>query len=290
MMSALLYWFVLKPISLLPYRVLYLLSDFFFVVFYYVIGYRKKVVRGNLTRSFPEKSVAEIISIEKDFYRHFCDLILESLKNFSTNAQQLAARFEHRNTEILDQLHAEGRSAILAGGHYGNWEMWALSAPAHFRHRLMAIYKRLSNRYFDEKMRSTRGKFGLELVSTKETGDWLHTNRENLFVSVFAIDQSPSNPRKAHWISFLGQETACLFGAEKYAKEFNLAVVFGHLSKVSRGKYAIDYELVTLNPESFGHGKLTEHLSEMLEADIRREPRYWLWSHKRWKHKRPGDL
>lgn len=289
MMSALLYWLVLKPISLLPFSALYILSDVFFWVFYYVVGYRKKVVRGNLTRSFPEKSIDEIISIEKDFYRHFCDLVLESLKNFSAEANELAARYEHRNTEVLDRLHAEGRSAILAGGHYGNWEMWALSAPAHFKHKLMAIYKLLANRYFDEKMRSTRGKFGLELVSTKETGNWLTENRNNLFVSVFAIDQSPSNPNKAHWITFLGQETACLFGAEKYAKEFNLAIVFGHLRKISRGKYAIDYELVTTDPQSFENGKLTEKMSALLESDIRREPRYWLWTHKRWKHKRPSD-
>ncbi len=289
MMSAILYWFVLKPISLMPYRALYVISDFFFLVFYHIVGYRKKVVRGNLTRSFPEKSAKEIRAIEKDFYRHFCDLVLESLKNFSADADQLAARFEHRNTEVLDRLHAEGRSAILAGGHYGNWEMWALSAPVHFKHRLMAIYKRLSNAYFDEKMRSTRGKFGLELVSTRQTVEWLEANRENLFVSVFAIDQSPSDPKKAHWISFLGQETACIFGAEKYAKEFNLAVVFGHLHKISRGKYAIDYELVTTEPTSFEHGKLTEKMNAMLEADIKREPRYWLWTHKRWKHKRPTE-
>ena len=289
MMSALLYWLVLKPISLLPFRALYILSDAFFWIFYYVVGYRKKVVRANLTRSFPEKSIEEIVSIEKDFYRHFCDLVLESLKNFSADASELSARYEHRNTEVLDRLHAEGRSAILAGGHYGNWEMWALSAPAHFKHKLMAIYKRLANRYFDEKMRSTRGKFGLELVSTKETGDWLIQNRNNLFVSVFAIDQSPSNPQKAYWITFLGQETACLFGAEKYAKEFNLAIVFGHLRKISRGKYAIDYELVTDDPQSFEHGKLTEKMSAMLEADIRLEPCYWHWTHKRWKHKRPSD-
>jgi KDO2-lipid IV(A) lauroyltransferase len=259
------------------------------VVFYYVVGYRKKVVRRNLTCSFPEKSAAEIRSIEIDFYRHFCDLVLESLKNFSVTADQLANRYEHHNTQILDELHSEGRSVILAGGHYGNWEMWALSAPVYFRHRLMAIYKRLSNPYFDQKMRETRGKFGLELVSTKETDEWLRINREKLFVSVFAIDQSPSNPRKAYWIQFLGQETGCLFGAEKYAKEYNLAIVFGHLKKISRGKYAIDYELVTKEPNSFEHGKLTEKMNALLETDIQKEPRYWLWTHKRWKHKRPTD-
>lgn len=289
MMSAALYWLVMKPISLLPYRALYVISDVFFVALYSIIGYRKKVVRGNLTRSFPEKNLSEIQSIERAFYRHFCDVVVESLKNFSVRGSQLNARFDHHNTEVLDALHAEGRSAILAGGHYANWEMWALSAPAHFKHRLMAIYKRLSNPYFDQKMRETRGKFGLELVSTKETSEWLRANQNDLTFSVFAIDQSPSNPRKAHWIQFLGQDTACLFGTEKYAREYNLAVVFGHLKKIGRGKYAIEYELVTKEPRSMAHGQLTSQLQMLLEADIRKEPRYWLWSHKRWKHKRPTD-
>lgn len=288
-MSTLLYGLVIKPISLLPYRALYVLSDFFYWVLYRIVGYRKKVVRENLRLSFPEKKQSELLEIEKAFYRHFCDLVIESLKNFSASEQQLACRFEHRNTEVLDRLHAAGKSAILAGGHYGNWEMWALSAPPHFKHRLMAIYKRLSNRYFDQKMRATRGRFGLELVSTQETGAWLKENQSDLFTAVFAIDQSPSNPRKAHWTTFLGRETACLFGAEKYAMEYDLPIVFGHLRKISRGKYAIDYELVTDTPRLYAHGELTNQMQRMLEADIRSEPRYWLWSHKRWKHKRPVD-
>ncbi|MFM9004303.1 MAG: lysophospholipid acyltransferase family protein, partial [Flavobacteriales bacterium] len=163
MMSALLYGLVIKPISLLPYRVLYLFSDFFYIVLYRIVGYRKKVVRDNLRSVFHEKSAHELGSIERAFYRHFCDLVLERLKNFSATEKQLAERFEHRNTEVLDRLYASGKSAFLAGGHYAYWEMWALSAPPHFQHRLMAIYKRLSDPYFDKKMRSTRGKFGLEL-------------------------------------------------------------------------------------------------------------------------------
>jgi KDO2-lipid IV(A) lauroyltransferase len=289
MMSALLYWFIIQPVSRLPYWALYRLSDVFFLLLYYGIGYRKNVVRGNLTRSFPEKSTNELRSIERDFYRHFCDVVLESLKNFSASSVHLAARFEHRNTHVLKELHAQGKSAILVGGHYGNWEMWALSAPPHFKHRLMGIYKRLSNAYFDEKMRTTRGKFGLELVSTIETADWLHRNQSDLFVAVFAIDQSPSNPKKAHWIRFLGQDTACLFGAEKYAKLYNLPIVFGRLGKEKRGKYYIEYELLTDKPETSEHGVLTERMNSKLEESIQSEPQYWLWTHKRWKHKRPTD-
>ncbi|MFN5621298.1 MAG: lysophospholipid acyltransferase family protein [Flavobacteriales bacterium] len=289
MMSALLYYGIIKPISLLPYRGLYILSDFVFVVLYRIIGYRKKVVGSNLKRSFPEKSDAELKDIERAFYRHFCDVILESLKNFSVKESSLRARFKHHGSEVFEQLAKEGKQVILAGGHYANWEMWALSASPYFSQRLMAIYKRLSNPYFDRKMRETRGKYGLELVSTRETGDWLEAHKEELFVSVFAIDQSPSNPRKALWIDFLGQETAALFGTEKYAVEYNMAIVFGHLRKEGRGQYAIEYELITKEPRTFAHGDLTRMLHAKLEADIRREPRYWLWTHKRWKHKRPSD-
>ena len=153
----------------------------------------------------------------------------------------------------------------------------------------MAIYKRLSNPFFDKKMRQTRGRFGLELVSTRETATWLKEHQAELFMSVFAIDQSPSNPHKAHWIDFMGQETAALFGTEKYAKEFNLPIVFGHLRKDSRGMYSIDYELFTENPRDFPHGELTQQLNKILETDIQKDPRYWLWTHKRWKHRRPTD-
>lgn len=289
MMSALLYFAIIKPISLLPYRGLYILSDLVYLILYHGIGYRKKVVASNLRRSFPEKSNAELKDIERAFYHHFCDVILESLKNFSVKESSLRVRFKHHGSEVFEQLAKEGKQVILAGGHYANWEMWALSASPHFSQQLMAIYKRLSNRYFDRKMRETRGKFGLELVSTRETGDWLEAHKEELFVSVFAIDQSPSNPRKALWIDFLGQETAALFGTEKYAVEYNMAVVFGHLRKEGRGQYAIEYELITKEPRTFAHGDLTRMLHAKLEADIRREPRYWLWTHKRWKHKRPTD-
>jgi KDO2-lipid IV(A) lauroyltransferase len=289
MMSAILYYGVIKPISVLPYRGLYLLSDVVYLILYRIIGYRRKVVSSNLKRSFPDKSRAELLDIERAFYRHFCDLILESLKNFSVSESSLRERFSHRGAEVFEQLHREGKRVILAGGHYANWEMWALSAPPHFPQRLMAIYKRLSNEYFDQKMRETRGKFGLELVATRDTGNWLERHKEEQFVSVFAIDQSPSNPRKALWIDFLGQDTAALFGSEKYAKAYDMAVVFGHLRKEGRGQYAIDYELITTDPNAFGHGDLTRLLHSKLEADIRLEPRFWLWSHKRWKHKRPED-
>lgn len=288
-MSAILYWFVIKPISLLPYPLLYGVSDFFYVILYHVIGYRKKVVTDNLKKSFPEKSEKEIKSLRGKFYRHFSDIVFESLKNFSITKKQAEARMQTENTDIFDNLHRQGKSVILCGGHYCNWELWAVATPDFFKHRLKAIYKQLSNPYFDKKMRVTRGRFGLDMISTKEFGNYFLEHREELTVSVFAIDQSPSNPNKSVWIDFLGRETATHYGAEKYARMFNYPVVYGHLSKVKRGYYKVRYELVTMDPEKLEHGELTQQMHRLLEADIRKAPEYWLWSHKRWKHKKSED-
>ncbi|HEY8402985.1 MAG TPA: hypothetical protein VIK71_00115 [Flavobacteriales bacterium] len=285
--SALLYYLVMKPISLLPHFLLYRLSDFIFLVFYYVIPYRKKVVLDNLRKSFPEKDEKEIQAICKKFYRHFTDLLLESLKNFSITRKQVVKRYRSVNTQLLDRLHNEGKSMILCGGHFANWEFWAVAAAPDFKHPLYALYSTLSNPYFDRKMRASRGKYGLNLISTKKYSLFLKDHIHKMqFTSVFAFDQSPSNPSKAVWVNFLGRDTAAQFGAEKYAKDYNLPVVFGHQYKTARGYYEVHYELVTEDPNSFDHGALTQRLYEILEKDIRQNPHLWLWTHRRWKHSR----
>ena len=288
-MSAILYWLVIKPISMLPYPVLYGISDFFFVIFYYLVGYRKKVVTANLKGCFPEKSDQEIAVIRKKFYRHFCDLVLESLKNFSITEKQAHARMKQLNPEFFKEYAERGQGLILAGGHYANWELWAVATPAFFEHKLVAIYKRLSNAYFDRKMRQTRGKFGLKLVPTKEYGTYIKDHHQDLEVSVFGFDQSPSNPKKCLWINFMGRETAALYGAEKYAKEFGLPVVYGLIRKEKRGFYIVKYIKVNDHPETTKMGEITQKLHDILESEIRRAPEFWLWSHKRWKHKRPTE-
>lgn len=287
--SRILYWLVIKPVSMLPYPLLYALSDFFYIVLYYFVGYRKKVVLQNLKFCFPEKDDREIELMMKRFYRHFCDLVLESLKNFSVTNEVAQSRIEQHGTEILNQLGDEGKSIILAGGHYCNWELWAVASPPHFKHRLMGIYKKLNNVYFDQKMRESRGKFGLELVSTKDAGLFFKENINSVTISVFAVDQSPSNPNKAIWINFFGRETAALFGTEKYATEYDYPVVWAHLRKKKRGYYTVTYELVTKTPRELAKGELTQRLHNILEQDILEAPEYWLWSHKRWKHKKPDD-
>lgn len=288
-MSAILYWLIIKPISLLPYPLLYGFSNFLFLILYRLIGYRKEVVRSNLKGCFPAKSDAEILDIEQKFYRHFCDLVVESLKNFSIREDEAARRMVHINPEIFKPFAEKGQSVFIAGGHYSNWELWAVTAAGCIPHKVIGIYKRLSNKYFDAKMQESRGKFGLGLIATRETGDYLRLNQGELNALVFAIDQSPSNPLKCLWINFLGRETAALFGTEKFGVMYNRPIIFGHMRKVKRGYYEVWYELICEKPAETSHGYLTQRLSHVLEQDILKAPEYWLWSHKRWKHKRPAE-
>ena len=277
---------VIIPISLLPFPLLYLLSDFLFFIFYSLLGYRKKIVVGNICNSFPEKSKQEINEITQLFYRHFCDVIVESLKSFTISDAQISKRMILKNPELLNNYYDNKQSVILAGGHYNNWEWIAVALDKQLKHQSIAIYKTLSNKFFDEKMRSTRGKFGLLMVSTKLVAETFSKFKNELTATIFAIDQSPSNPKKCYWMNFLNQDTPVLFGTEKFAKDYNQPVLFGTITKVKRGFYQIEFQTVTDHPTNTEHGFITEKTTKLLEAEIIKAPQYWLWTHRRWKHKR----
>jgi KDO2-lipid IV(A) lauroyltransferase len=274
------------PISLLPFPLLYLLSDFLFFIFYSLLGYRKKIVVSNITNSFPEKSKQEVNEITKLFYKHFCDVIVESLKSFTISDAQISKRMILKNPELLNSYYDKKQSVILAGGHYNNWEWIAVALDKQMKHQSIAIYKTLSNKFFDEKMRSTRGKFGLLMVSTKLVAETFSKFKNELTATIFAIDQSPSNPKKCYWMNFLNQDTPVLFGTEKFSKDYNQPVLFGTITKVKRGFYQIAFQTVTDNPTNTAHGYITETTTKLLEAEIIKAPQYWLWTHRRWKHKR----
>lgn len=290
-MTKIAYYLLLKPISLLPYWVLYRLSDLLYLIFATVFPYRRKVAYTNIQRSFPELSEKEHRRILKRFYRHFCDLIVESFKNFSISEKQINKRMKAVNPEVIQEVIESNQGVVLCGGHYNNWELWAVAAALHIPGTLMAIYKRLSNPFLDQKMKQTRGKFGLTLIPTVESSEWMKSNAAvRPVTSVYGIDQSPANPRKAYWMDFLSQETACYFGPEKHAKDFNMAVVFGHMRKIRRGYYDIVYTLVTTRPREYESGKIVEEVNRLLEKDIRATPEFWLWTHKRWKHSKSAEM
>ena len=287
-MTRILYYIFIIPISLLPYPLLYGLSDFLFIVIYYGIGYRRKVVFANIRNSFPDKSEAERGKIAKKFYRHFCDLTLESLKIFTISEKEVRKRMVFNNVDVPNKYFDQKRSIVIAGGHFNNWELLAVGYADAIKHKGAALYAPLTNLFFDAKMRATRSKYGLNMISIKKAREFFEESKNELTATIFGIDQSPGNPDRCYWTRFLNQDTGVQFGAEKFAKEYDMPVVWGRINKVKRGHYSFDFIEVTDQPRQTAHGEIMERATRMLEKDILDEPAYWLWTHKRWKHKRPA--
>ena len=285
MIAKIFYYILILPVSLLPYPLLYLLSDFVYFVMYRMVGYRKEVVFTNLKNSFPNKSEQELKKIMSDFYHHLCDIIMESIKGFTISENQLRKRLIIKNPEFSNYFADKGQSIIFVGGHYNNWEICAQAFALYSNHKCIGIYKPLSNTFINDKIYTSRSRYGMNLVSMKQTKKSFEEGSETKAI-VFGSDQNPANPKRAHWVQFLNQDTGVLFGVEKYAKEYDWPVVFVSISKVKRGYYEVEYSLVTDKPKEEPHGKITEDFTERLEQDIINQPQYWLWSHKRWKHKR----
>lgn len=286
LLNFLVYYLVVIPISLLPFPLLYGFSNFLFYLFYYVIGYRKTVVLENIRNSFPELSTSEQTAICKGFYRHFCDLILESIKAFTISEKEVTKRVVCVNPEVIDAYYDKGKSVIIAGGHLNNWELFAVAVDRLIKHQAIGIYKPLTNAFFDAKMYKTRSKYGLYMISTKIVNDVFEAEKGKLTATIFAIDQSPSNPDKAHWMKFLNQESSVLTGTEKYAKAYDYPVLYGRINKVKRGYYSFEFFDVCPEPLKTKEFEITEKITHLLEKDIRVSPSSWLWSHRRWKHKR----
>jgi KDO2-lipid IV(A) lauroyltransferase len=286
LLNRLFYYGFVLPLSRLSFPALYVISDGLFFIVYRVVGYRKKVARENIQRSFPEKTAAEQRAIEVEYYHHLCDLVVESLKTFSITKQEVDDRMKVVNAEIPNRFFREGRSILIAGGHYNNWELFAVAIDDAILHQAMAVYKPLTNSYFDDRMQQTRSKYGLQLIHNRKVKETFEANRNKLTATIFATDQSPSYHSKPYWTTFLNQDTAVLVGTEKYAKEYNYPVVFCRIHKLSRGHYSFEFEECVNEPLQTRDGEITERVTQMLEKDIRANPPYWLWSHRRWKHKR----
>lgn len=290
-MSWLLYYLFLKPLSLLPLPALYVLSDGLYLLLYRAAGYRKAVVRDNLERSFPEKSAAEIKSIMDEFYRYFCDLLVESVKLFSLGEAELRRRCPVENTEVWEPLLAAKRPFIIFAAHFNNWEFGAQSFQIHLPddHPSVGIYAPLKNPFFERKMLQTRSRFGMILVSKKRIKEYTEAHVGKPFTYLMAGDQSPNPRGKSYWTTFLNQDTLIPFGTEKYAKALDMPVIYGHVKRYRRGYFGIELFEVTMNPAEEPHGAITEKNVRILEELIRREPPYWLWTHKRWKRKREPE-
>ena len=285
-MSKVLFYVILKPLSLLPLWALHLFSNFLFFMIYRVFGYRKEVVKTNIKNAFPEYSEEQVNEVSKKFFKHLCDLIVESIKLFSISNKEAQKRVKTINPEVLDKYFDQGRDIVLTGAHYNNWEMFAVTVNNQIKHKPYGIYFPLKNEFINKKMKESRSKFGLNMISAKEVKPTFEKKEEPKLV-IFATDQSPSNTRKAYWMEFLNQDTGVLFGAEKYAKDYNCVVASGKMVKIKRGYYEITYSILHDDVTDLKYGQITESHTRFNEKIIKSKPEFWLWSHKRWKHKRP---
>jgi len=266
-----------------PFPLLYLLSDGFAFFLYRIIGYRVQVMRDNLQRAFPQKNAAEIERILRDSYRNLTDVTLETIKSFTTPVEEIARRCTVRNPEVVNQFLDQGRPVILAGSHYHNWEWTGLSMPPVLHGTVVTAFKPLSNRLLDRYYNRCRMRTGMHMVSMDETYAAMRKYQREQAVFILLGDQSPSSRKSAHWISFLGVETAFLPGTDFLARRFGFPVVYYHIERYRRGFYAVHYLPVWPDPATAGEQDITKACARMLEEAILQAPAGWLWSHKRWK-------
>ena len=281
---------ILWCISILPFRLLYLLSDIIYVLVYYVLGYRKKTVRENLALTLSNLTRQERLVIEKKFFHHMCDMFLEMIKTMTISEAELNRRYQFSNLEVYTELEKKKKSIALLCAHYASYE-WAVSMNNHITFEGFAIYKKINNKYFDKLVRDIRSKFKATLITTKETIPTIRENNKNhrLGVYGFASDQSPKLSAVFHWSPFMGIEVPVHTGAEMLAKKYDMNVIFLQTKKIKRGFYTAHFEVLTQNISQVPNYEITEQFLKLVEKQIEEAPEYYLWTHKRWKHRRQSS-
>ena len=288
---AILYYLLLPPlyfIAIQPFWVLYRLSDLLFFFVFYVFRYRQQVVLTNLRNAFPEKTEAEIQKISRDFYRYFCDLLLETIKLLVISRRVLKQRVSFEGEAVFKPYYDRQQSVILILGHLGNWELAGTRFALEPIHTLYAIYRPLKNPFFDRLAYHMRTRLGCKLYTMKGTLRGMISNRKEVTATAFIADQTPS-PDNAYWLTFLNQEAPVFAGTERIARKFGYPVIYMSVKRPKRGYYRIEAELLFDDPRQTGEHEITRAHTRRLEEDIRAFPETWLWSHRRWKHKRPEE-
>ncbi len=282
----LLFYPVLWLISILPFPLLYLFSDFVYLIVYYIIGYRRKTVSENLAMAFPNLTKIERGQIERKFYHHICDMFLEMIKTMSISEAEIDKRFKFTNLEVFTDLEKENKSIAIMIAHYASYE-WVISMNKYVAFPGYAIYKKIANPHFDKLVRKIRSKFKAYLITTKETIPAIQENEKNGIKAIygFASDQSPKASRAFHWANFMNIKTPVHTGAEMLAKKFDMNVIFLKVKKVKRGCYEARFELLSKDVRHVPDYNITDDFLSRVEKQIYEAPEYYLWTHKRWKHR-----
>ncbi len=272
-------------ISWLPFPLLYLLSDSLYVVMYLILGYRTKVVRTNLSNAFPNKTRSELRQIEKQFYRYFCDLILETIKTLTIASARIKDRVSFDDPGVFARYFNEKQSVIIVMGHFGNWEFGGVRFSQMALHQLYVIYHPLHNHYFDRLLYQMRTRHGTKLYTTKHAVRGMVEDRGKVTATAFIADQTP-NPESAYWTTFLNQDTPVFTGTAKISKMLNYPVIYISIQRPRRGNYAMTAEVLVEDPSRMTEDEISEIHTKRLEKDIMHNPHIWLWTHRRWKHKK----
>jgi KDO2-lipid IV(A) lauroyltransferase len=274
-------------ISILPHRLFYGFSDMVFFFVYHVVGYRKKVVGKNLKLIFPKKKATESHSIKKEFFKHMCDMFLETIKTMSLSKEQVRKKYNVLNIEVLHELEKE-QSILIVCSHYANWE-WNVSINNYVNSKGYAVYQRITNNYFDAFIRKVRARWNTTLITQQETVKTVVRNKRDGVIGIFGLvsDQSPQRHRAQYWSEFMGIRVPVFNGAETMARKLDLAVVFLKVSKVKRGYYQAEFITIAEHGKETKENEITEAFLRLTEQQIKEKP-----EHKRWKHrgKRPAHF
>ena len=277
-------WFI----SILPFRVLYFFSDISYVIIYYIVGYRKKTVRKNLSLTLRHLNNEERTAVEKKFYHHFTDSFFEMAKSMTISDKQLRKRFVFDNINVVHEYEAKGKSVVLLIGHYASYEWLLYMNKQLTNHKGFAIYKVIRNKYFDLLVKRIRGKFNAELIGTRQTIPTMRQNERNGILGFYGFisDQSPKLSSAIHWCDFFGMEVPIHVGGEILAKKIGMNMMYAKVSKISRGHYSCSFVGVEENIKEIPNFEISDNFMKMLEQQILEAPEYYLWTHKRFKHRK----
>ena len=275
-------------LSIHPYWLLYLKSDCYYFLLYHLLRYRRKVVRQNLLRSFPDKDEKEVKCIERRFYQNLCDLFVEAPKMLWMKSDGYQSRITYTNLELAQRLYEQGKNVFYAIPHSGNWEWFGKMIPGFTQHKGLAVYKRVENPVFERLMLYIRTCGStLEMVESNSVLRRLAQLRGTTNAVLMMADQTSHGLATDYWTEFLHQDTCWFTGIERIAKKLDYAIVFVDMRRQGRGRYEVSFELVTDNPKETADGEIMERYVRCVERFIEANPDNWLWSHRRWKHERP---
>ena len=277
----------LYPISLLPMPLLYAVGEVVRVFIYTIFRYRLDVVRKNLKNSFPDKSIKELREIERKYYKHLLNIFIEGIKLLTISKKSLMKRYCCVNSEIVNDYFRQGKSVILMSSHYNNWEWMVLSLSLQFDFQGIGVGKPNSNKVFEKIINKARTRYGTEVIfaDTVRNDIQKYDQEQKWCAYMMLSDQNPPNIEKSYITTFMNQPSAMIYGAEYFAKKYNYPVFYYVVKQRKRGYYEIEIKKITNNPQNEPYGAIIEKYINYLEQDICKQPQFWLWSHKRWKHK-----